>query len=236
MGRKSKYTVEQKIEAVLDYKSGKRSATQISKDLGLYKDGKSIRKWESIYDTYGEVGFLYKEQNKSYSKEFKVMVVKEYLDGMGSFEELTLKYNILSHQTLRKWFLDYNSHIKLKDYNPQGDVYMTKSRKTTLQERIEIVTYCIEHNKQYKLAAKQFDVSYTQVYQWTQKYLKDGEDGLLDKRGQHKTEEEVDELELLRRKVVRLEKQLEDKETETQLLKKVQVVERRRYSPKGNKK
>ena len=72
---------------------------------------------------------------------------------------------------------------------------MIKRRKTTLKERIEIVHYCLKHDKQYKLAAKAYEVSYAQVYQWTQKYVEDGEEALKDKRGQHKTDEEVDEVE-----------------------------------------
>ncbi len=38
----------------------------------------------------------------------------------------------------------------LKDYMPQGDVYTMKSRKTTQEERIKIVRYCLEHEKDYK--------------------------------------------------------------------------------------
>lgn len=37
MGRKSKYTIEQKVEAVQDYKSGKRGKSQICYDLKLSK-------------------------------------------------------------------------------------------------------------------------------------------------------------------------------------------------------
>lgn len=53
-----------------------------------------------------------------------------------------------------------------------------------------------------------------------------GEEGLTDKRGHHKTDEEVDELELLRRENVRLKGQLEEKDMLAELLKKVQEFER----------
>ena len=43
------------------------------------------------------------------------------------------------------------------------------------------------------------------------------------------------ELEKLQRENERLKRQLEDKERENIILKKLQEVERRRYSPKGNK-
>jgi len=79
MSRKSKYTVEQKIEAVLDYKKGKRSAIQICSDLGLYKDGNAVREWEKVYDAYDELGLLAKERNNTYTKEFEKLVVKDYL-------------------------------------------------------------------------------------------------------------------------------------------------------------
>ncbi|GAA6428550.1 helix-turn-helix domain-containing protein [Dielma fastidiosa] len=49
-----------------------------------------------------------------------------------------------------------------------------RSRKTTYEERIEIVNYCLEHDKNYKDAAELFNVSYTQVYQWVNKYKEDG--------------------------------------------------------------
>ena len=153
----------------------------------------------------------------------------------GSMRDLCYKHDISSMTILLNWINSYNSHEELKDYNPKGDVYMTKRRKTTLEERNEIVQYCLEHNKEYKLAAEHFDVSYAQVYQWVQKYLKSGEDGLIDNRGKRKDESQLSELERLRRENERLKRQLELKEREEIILKKLQEVERRRYSPKGNR-
>ncbi len=235
MGRKSKYTIEEKVQAVLDYKSGKRGVSQICNDLGIHKVGTDLYHWVDVYDKYGEVGLLPKDRNQTYSKEFKMKVVQEYLNGKGSILDLSIKYDISSKSTLSKWINQYNSHEEIKDYNPKGDVYMTKSRKTTLEERIEIVQYCLDHNKQYKLAAEAFDVSYTQVYQWVKKYEEFGEDGLSDKRGKRKEESELSELEKLQRENERLKRQLELKERENIILKKLKEVERRRYFPKANK-
>ena len=58
---------------------------------------------------------------------------------------------------------------------------MTKGRKTTYEERVEIVTYCIEHEMDYAQAAEKYQVSYQQVYQWIRKYQSDGAPGLVDK-------------------------------------------------------
>lgn len=99
-------------------------------------------------------------------------------------------------------------------------------RKTTIEERKAIVDYCINHNRDYKNTAAKYDVSYSQVYSWVKKYDTDGEDGLTDKRGRHKTDDEVDELERLRRENLRLKRQLEEKDMAVELLKKVKEFER----------
>lgn len=236
MGRKSKYTIEQKIEAVLDYKSDKRGTRQICKDLGLTQSGDTLYKWIHIYETFGEAGFLPKQKNKSYSKELKEEAVKEYLAGKGSFIDIARKYEINSHSILVGWVSKYNGYEKLKDYNPKGGVYMTKGRKTTLEERQEIVAYCLEHDSEYKLAAEHFNVSYAQVYQWVKKFEEQGGIGLQDRRGKRKQDDELSEIEKLQRENNRLKHRLELQERENILLKKVKEIERRRYLPKGNKK
>lgn len=98
-------------------------------------------------------------------------------------------------------------------------------RKTTIDERKEIVEYCINHNRNFKDTAAKFDVSYSQVYSWVKKYDIHGEEALSDKRGHHKTDDEIDELERLRRENLRLKKQLKEKDMLTELLKKVKEFE-----------
>ena len=116
----------------------------------------------------------------------------------------------------------YIANIELKDYNPKRGIYMAKARrKTTIDERKEIVNHCIEHNRNYKETAALYNVSYSQVYSWMKKCDNDGEEGLIDKRGHHKLDDELDELERLRRENVRLKRQLEEKEMAVELLKKV---------------
>lgn len=58
------------------------------------------------------------------------------------------------------------------------------------------------------------------------KYDAGGENTLFDKRGHHKTDDEVDELEQLRRENIRLKRQLEEKDMLAELLKKVKEFER----------
>lgn len=104
---------------------------------------------------------------------------------------------------------------------------MADARRTTTQEeRKEITEYCIEHNKDYKGTAERYQVSYSQVYSWVQKYEKQGVLGLADNRGHRKTDDEVDELERLRRENVRLKRMLKEQEMTVELLKKVKEFER----------
>ena len=227
MGRKAKYSVEQKVQACEDYLSGKKTAKQIAMELGMGNGGDSkIRLWARICRVNGSEVFQDKPHNKSYSKEFKEKVVKEYLAGQGSLNGLTAKYGIPSSETIRRWISMYNNHIEIKDYNPKPEVYMAEPRKTTYEERIEIVQYCLEHDRDIKTTASLYKCSYHQVRSWVLKYEENGEDGLLDRRGKRKTEDELSELEKAQRKIAQLEREKEEFRKKYELLKKAEQLER----------
>ena len=224
MSRKAKFTPEEKKQAVIDYLERNKSRSQICEELCI--SSRTIQDWALIYNKHGLAGFSRKIRNGSYSKEFKMKVVEEYIRGEGSSIDLGIKYDI-SSSLLRSWVRMYNANRKLKDYDPKQEVYMAEARrKTTLEERKEIVDYCINHNRNYKDTAAKFDVSYSQVYSWIKKYDANGADGLTDRRRRHKTDDEVDELERLRRENLRLKRQLEEKDMVVELLKKVKEFER----------
>ncbi len=219
-----KFTAEKKIEIIEAYQSGKVSRSQLRAVYGMNPD--TIYKWISRYEANGIAAFARGNGNTSYSREFKIQCVKAYLRGEGSLNEIVGKYNISSQWVLRSWIQRYNANKELKDYDPKREVYMADARrKTTLEERKEITEYCIAHGKDYKGTAALYDVSYNQVYNWVKKYLSEGEEGLTDRRGQHKTDEEVDELERLRRENLRLKRQLEERDMLVELLKKVKEFE-----------
>ena len=187
---------------------------------------KTLKQWVAKYKLYGLYAFQNKNGNSSYSSDFKTRCVKAVLSGEGSVDDIVAKYNISGRQVLRNWISMYNANRELKDYNPRQEVYMAQAhRKTTADERMEIVKYCIDHNHNYKDTASLYDVSYNQVYSWVKKYEVKGEEGLSDKRGHHKTDNEADELERLRRENLRLRRQLEEKDMVVELLKKVKDFE-----------
>ena len=104
---------------------------------------------------------------------------------------------------------------------------MTKGRATTYDERIAIVSYCIEHGNDYTAAIEKYGISYQQIYAWVRKYREKGAEGLLDRRGKRKPESEMTEAEKLRAENRLLEARNRRLETENAVLKKLEELERR---------
>ena len=96
---------------------------------------------------------------------------------------------------------------------------MTKGRNITYEERVEIVSYCIEQGNDYAAAIEKYGVSYQQIYAWVRKYNAKGAEGLVDKRGKRKPESEMTELEKLRAENRMLEARNKRLETENAVLK-----------------
>jgi transposase-like protein len=121
------------------------------------------------------------------------------------------------------------------DYDPKPEVYMAKSRKTTYEERIEIVQYCLEHELNYKETAVKYGVNYAQVYTWVKKYKEHGEEGLTDKRGRNKPEPEMTEEEKLRHRLKKEQARIKYLEMENAALKKLEEIERREIVEKNKR-
>ena len=164
-------------------------------------------------------------KNKTYSAELKLQAVQDYLSGKGSQREICRKYEIPVHSMLQRWISCYNGHRDFRERSGAGgEIYMTKGRKTTQEERAQIVAFCIEHGKDYGLTVEAYKVSYQQIYSWVRKYEADGVDGLVDRRGRVKPEDELTEAERLRQENRMLQAKLKDKEMEIALLKKLREL------------
>ena len=220
---KSKWSPEFRATVSQEYLDGLGSAQSLAKKYHVGRT--TIHKWVTAYRIHGIGAFSTKVGNASYTKEFKTMCVEAVISGLGSSVEIGARYNVYP-AVLESWIKMYNANRELKDYDPKREVYMAEARrKTTLEERKEIVEYCIVHGRDYKGTASKYDVSYSQVYSWVKKYEENGEEALADKRGHHKADEEVDEQERLRRENLRLKRQLEEKDMFVELLKKVKEFE-----------
>ena len=78
MGRKSKFTPTKKIEACEKYLNGHGSLRSISNELGITHE--LFRRWLLKYKNNGKDCFEETNTNNSYSSEFKMIVIKEYLE------------------------------------------------------------------------------------------------------------------------------------------------------------
>ena len=221
----SKRAAEEIIHSVERYQRGETSQGAEAKRLGVNK--RTFQDWVRKYETFGENGFR-RAENRRYSKELKLSAVQACLNGEGSHAAICKKYGILSRTQLQNWIKMYNGHKELRPSRGRGsDIYMTKGRTTTYEERIEIVSFCIERGNDYTAAIEKYGVSYQQIYSWVRKYNEKGVEGLVDKRGKRKAESEMTEADKLRAENRMLEAQNRRLETENAVLKKLEEIERR---------
>lgn len=226
MGRKEISYVK-KIEAVEKYKRGEGSQDTIAREYGVKKT--SVQRWIANYEAMGTSGLAPQVMNSKYSVELKTAAIEAYLQGEGSLMEICKSYCIRSENQLRNWITMYNGHKGLWATGGRGrEIYMTKGRLTTLDERIEIVSYCIANGKDYGAAIEEYGVSYQQIYSWVRKYEVKGVGGLIDKRGKRKPLDEMTEIERLQAENKMLKAENKHKEMEIAVLKKVREIERRR--------
>ena len=220
---KTKIGNEEKIKAVIEYINGNISQRQGAKKCNVSLT--SFQVWIRKYKAEGEDGLKISKKNKKYSNELKQSAVKDYLSGKASQEEICRQYKISSKTRLQQWIVWYNGHKEFKERSSaKGEIYMTKGRKTTLEERAEIVAFCIEHGKDYGLTVETYKVSYQQIYSWVKKYEEKGVNGLTDRRGKAKPENELTEEERLRQENKILQAKIKDQEMEIALLKKLREL------------
>ena len=221
---RKKISVEEKLYAVRRRLDEHISSEQIAEEIGV--DESTVRLWCMKYESMGVEAFNQKK-NKKYSLEHKTEAVEYYLSGKGSQMDTCKKFKLNSKSQLYNWIKWYNNH-SLKA-SPGGKVAMVsrKGRKTTLEERIKLVEDHIKSNMSYAETAEKYDLSYQQVYQWIQKYKKQGIDGLEDHRGRTKPAEKMTDIEKLKAENRMLKAELERKELENMFLKKLDEIERR---------
>ena len=101
------------------------------------------------------------------------------------------------------------------------------SRKTTFEERIEIVEYVVKGEHSYTETANHFQVSYQQARSWVLKAKNGGYEALVDNRGHRKPEHELTDLDKANLRIRQLESQLKDQELYKAFAKKLQELQRK---------
>lgn len=225
MSRKSKINPALKVLMVERYLKGELSFTEAAKQAGLVSKS-PFRIWVNIYKNEGPDGLLNQSRNRYYSKELKLSAVNAYLCGEGSLADIACRYGLRATAQLAQWIKVYNTHADIQSRTSGGGSYMRKSRKTTREERLNIVQDCLANDRNYGAMALKYNCSYQQVRNWVLRYEKMGSAGLEDRRGRRigtqpaRTPEEE-----LRDKIAELERRNRDLQMENDLLKKVRELE-----------
>lgn len=220
MSRKSKVSTDLKSSIVREYLEGNTSFKKLSKKYNIPIN--TINCWVRK-GRVNPASLIQQSKNKSYSKEFKLKLVNEYLRGNTSFAQLSSKYNVPSEATIYSWVMKYNNKEKFSSKN--GAKYMNYTRKTTIEEREKIVIDCIANGKNYSEIAEKYKVNYQQLRNWVLKYEKLGKAGLEDRRGKRigsitpRTEEENNKL-LMAKKDARIK----ELEIELDIIKKLREL------------
>jgi len=224
MPQKSRFKVEEKKQIVESCIRGNASIRGSARKYGI--NNSTITRWIRLYEIRGIEGLKPSAESRKYGIEVKVQAVNEYMSGSVSLSEICRKYDISDISMLHKWIKRYTSHGDFKQLSTGGAIYMTKGRKTTLDERIDVVSYCISNNKDYLKAVEQYGVSYQQIYDWVRKYEKDGVIGLADNRGKGKEKVSMSEIEKLRAQLKLKDAENLRLQMENEILKKLEEIER----------
>ena len=214
------------MQVVTAYKNKEGGCRKLARRFNVSMS--TITLWCRNYDIFGESAFEPGRKQKTWKAETKLAAVREYAFGNASIQDICKKYKISSQTIFRKWLMVYNdSHKELKSTGSGGRKPMTKARKTTFEERIEIVQFCIANGKDYGLTINKFNISYQQIYLWVRKYEEKGVDGLVDRRGKSKPENELTELDRLKAENKMLAAKNQELQMEIDVIKKLKEVERR---------
>jgi transposase-like protein len=220
-----KISAETKIECAKLVAGGKIGAKSLADQRNFNQQ--RVRYWVALYKAHGETAFFNFGINKVYPLELKLQAVNDYLNGKGSYETIAAEYGLRAEWQLRQWVKMYNNGEDFS-HKMSGGSRMTTSRKTTKEERFQIVKECIANGCNYGECAIKYNVSYQQVYGWVKRFKELGEAGLEDRRGRRKADQEPrSEIEKLQIENERLKHELYMMKMERDLLKKVKELERK---------
>ena len=222
MDKRIKFTKEQKIAIVKRYLEGGIGCTSLAREVGC--SHQQILKWVYEYKEHGKDAFRDNLKHKAYTKEFQSNAVEYYFQ-YGSVDQTAAKYCI-SSRVLENWIKAYKDGT-LKDRIPMPEVYHMKGRRTTFEERKEIVHYCLMHDKNYKETAKTYSLPYSRVFNMVKKYEQYGDEGIMDAKAK-KEAKPLTEVEKLQRENERLRKELELEKLKRELVQKKISLEKER--------
>lgn len=221
---RSKYTAIEKLALINEFEASGLSSKAFGKMKGL--GAKTIAQWCDRYHRDGLDGLREAKKNQHYSEALKLQVVHAFLSGEGSRQEVMMKYGLRSTSQVWAWVSRYNRD-KTVTASPSRKQVPKMSRKTTLEERIEVVEYVTNQKHSYSEAAERFQVSYQQARSWVLKAKDGGYEALEDNRGRRKPKKKLSDLDKANLRIRQLEGQVADMKLLEEFVKKYQELQRK---------
>ncbi|MGQ4245091.1 transposase [Enterococcus casseliflavus] len=143
MSKKSLYSPEEKYQVISEVMNGRHSLNSIAKKHSL--SWMTIKDWIRKYNDDGIEGQKKSTTWKRYTSDLKRNAVLAVINEELSLWQATAVFQLSSTTILRKWISSYTNEEMVKSTS-KGSVPKTRinGRKTTYQERIEIVQYIIQ--------------------------------------------------------------------------------------------
>jgi len=104
----TKYSTEFKIKVVEAYLNNEGGYGFLAKKYGV-SNKELIRRWVNSYNTQGYEGIKLSRKNNSYSLEFKKNIVKLYLTGEMSYQELANQFKIKNSTMIARWVSEFRN-------------------------------------------------------------------------------------------------------------------------------
>ena len=152
MSRRSKFTVEEKLAIVEQYRQRHRSQRDILREYGV--DHEDLERWRRRYEAHGVAGLEDLRKNTYYPQEIRVRAVQECLEGRKSMKAIAREYEISSHSILQRWVRKYTGLGVVPSERNTGGHGMQKARRTTFEERVDIVRHCLDPAASLREAAR----------------------------------------------------------------------------------
>ena len=102
----AKYSYEIKLKVVQAYLNREGGYKYLSKKYDISRHS-LVETWVNAYREFGKEGIMRSRQNKNYTFQFKLSVVKLYLSSEVSYQELAISQGINNPALISKWVNDF---------------------------------------------------------------------------------------------------------------------------------
>ena len=112
-----------------------------------------------------------------YNTEFKMKLVKEYLEGKIGYKELAKKYNIPNKCAIQTWVSAYKAH------GYEGLKVKRKNTQYTLEFKLDVVNLYLTGEMSYQSLANELKINNPSIItRWVNDFRKKGIEGLKPKK------------------------------------------------------